>query len=264
MNLTQIRQQAGMTQAQLAERLDISQVAVSRYEAGCAVPRQLLPRIASALNCDPDDLVGDTRTPRRKRVRGGSEQIGARWVQTLGYFAVKAKLTAEELAQRSGVPRGRVSAMLRGELPVERDEAKALARVLNCEVADILSGDPGTAVSGRALFESHDMGGRPVAELNEEARDRSLYELGMRNTPAVAVSKVKQGCSPAGGAVAQYRRALGWSQKELADRAGISQPAISAIETGAAPLQRAIWDALASGFGVTPEGLGTGEWLEAV
>jgi transcriptional regulator with XRE-family HTH domain len=263
MNLTQIRQQAGMTQAELAERLNISQVAVSRYEAGRAVPEHLLPPIAAVLNCDPDDLEGDTRTPRRKRVRGGSEQGGARWVQTLGHFAAKAKLTGEELSQRSNVPRARVAAMLRGELPVEGDEARALARVLNCEVADIRSGDPGTAVSGRAVFETHDMGGRPVSELTEEARDRALYELGMRNTPTATVPTVKQGRFTAGASAAAYRRALGWSQKELADRAGISQPAVSAIETGVAPLQRAVWKALASGFGVVPEALGTGEWLEA-
>jgi transcriptional regulator with XRE-family HTH domain len=264
MSLKSLRKSLRMTQAEVADRLDVSQAAVSLYEAGRPIPESRLPLIAGVLNCNPEDLVTDPSARRRKRVRACADP-NDRWCQTIGYFAAQAKLTGEEIAQRSGVAKARVAAMLRGELPVLGDEAKALASVLNCRAADIVSGEPGTAVSGNALFEVHDMGGHPIPgeELTDEARERALYELGLRNTPAAVAPKLKHGRYPAGAAVATYRRALGWSQKQLADRADISQPAISAIETGSAPLQRAVWRALAAGFGVLPECLGSGEWHEA-
>ena len=56
--LKQARQAAGLTQAQLAERIGCLQKDISRWEAGIHEPGALtLKKMATALGCSMDDLV---------------------------------------------------------------------------------------------------------------------------------------------------------------------------------------------------------------
>ena len=84
------------------------------------------------------------------------------------------------------------------------------------------------------------------------------------NKPRPNVEEKKPVRFPEAAEVGRYRRVLGLTQAELATRAGISQPAVSAMEAGAAPLQRSVWGALATLAGVHPSKLGCGEWSAAV
>lgn len=53
----------GLTQAALAEKLSISQNAVSQYESGKRSPSvKKLADIASVLNCSVSDIVSDSDT----------------------------------------------------------------------------------------------------------------------------------------------------------------------------------------------------------
>ena len=53
------REQSGLTQEQLAEKLNISRTAIARYELGEIEPRlKNLVAIAKALNCSCDYLLG--------------------------------------------------------------------------------------------------------------------------------------------------------------------------------------------------------------
>lgn len=55
--LRQLREKAKMTQADLAEILGISQMAVSKWELGQSSPRlSLLPRLAKILRCNVNDF----------------------------------------------------------------------------------------------------------------------------------------------------------------------------------------------------------------
>lgn len=55
-----LRKKANLTQAQIAEALNIGQSTVSMWESGENLPRaDKLPQLARLLNCTVDDLLGD-------------------------------------------------------------------------------------------------------------------------------------------------------------------------------------------------------------
>ena len=55
--LTSCRERAGLTQTQLAMRLDLTRQAISRWEQGLAAPTAaMLPQIARELDCGIEDL----------------------------------------------------------------------------------------------------------------------------------------------------------------------------------------------------------------
>lgn len=59
--LLRYRIKNGMTQAELAEKLSISQNSVSQYESGVRTPTvKRLAKIAIALGCTVDELMADT------------------------------------------------------------------------------------------------------------------------------------------------------------------------------------------------------------
>ena len=55
-----LRERAGMTQEQLAERLEVTPSAVGNYERDVSFPREeILYRIFKALDCEPNELFTD-------------------------------------------------------------------------------------------------------------------------------------------------------------------------------------------------------------
>lgn len=61
--LRKYRLENGLTQAELAGKLSISQNAISQYEAGKRIPTvKRLTGIASLLNCSVSDIVPDLDT----------------------------------------------------------------------------------------------------------------------------------------------------------------------------------------------------------
>ena len=59
MKIKECRKRAGITQAQLAQKLGIAQNTVAMWETGRQCPRALdIPAIADALNCSVDALYG--------------------------------------------------------------------------------------------------------------------------------------------------------------------------------------------------------------
>lgn len=59
MRLKEIRKQSGITQAQLAELLEVSQSTVCSWETGAAqVPSGMLPVLADLFGCSIDALFG--------------------------------------------------------------------------------------------------------------------------------------------------------------------------------------------------------------
>ena len=55
-----LREKANLTQAQIAEALNIGQSTVSMWESGENLPRaDKLPQLARLLNCTVDELLGD-------------------------------------------------------------------------------------------------------------------------------------------------------------------------------------------------------------
>jgi transcriptional regulator with XRE-family HTH domain len=84
----------------------------------------------------------------------------ARYVQFLGYYLAQAKLNGDQLAERSGVPRYKISQFLNGVAPIDEETARDLAAVLKCPAEELVSGPAGVRVSGAAIFETHDLRGQ--------------------------------------------------------------------------------------------------------
>ena len=62
MNISELRQKASITQAQLAEKIGVRQSAVANWENGLANPStDKLPAIAATLGCTIDDLFKHER-----------------------------------------------------------------------------------------------------------------------------------------------------------------------------------------------------------
>ena len=58
MNIKALREQAGLTQTELAERANVDQSAVSRWESGDTHPRRRqIPILAQALGVSLEDLT---------------------------------------------------------------------------------------------------------------------------------------------------------------------------------------------------------------
>jgi transcriptional regulator with XRE-family HTH domain len=275
-SIKQLRKEAKVTQADLAKKVGVTQPAVSGWDRGVPVPDPLLVRVAEALGCDLSLLHSEAEQPdpqprRRRRQRTHRPQPGVCFVQVLTHYRSRAGLSVEDLARRSGVPETIIRHVEAGRVPLDADDAADLARVLACQATHLSTAEPGPVVSGGGLVEAYDLCGRPIAGqgVTEADRQEALWQLGLRDTPpAPATLKPKAKPDPVrypdSAEVGRYRRALGLSQAELADRAGISQPAISAIESGGAPVPRVVWTALAREFGVHPSKLGAGEWSAVV
>ncbi len=57
-----LRKKQGLSQVQLAEKLNITQGAVSQWEMGLSKPKsEILPELAKALNCTIDDLFEEVK-----------------------------------------------------------------------------------------------------------------------------------------------------------------------------------------------------------
>jgi transcriptional regulator with XRE-family HTH domain len=68
-NLKKLRQEKGTTQENLAEHLDISFQAISKWERGEAFPDiTLLPKIAAYYNVSVDDLLGVSKIRRKEKI----------------------------------------------------------------------------------------------------------------------------------------------------------------------------------------------------
>lgn len=58
MNISVAREKRGITQAELADRLCVTQGAISQWETGKSFPRaELLPKLADILGCTVDELL---------------------------------------------------------------------------------------------------------------------------------------------------------------------------------------------------------------
>jgi len=100
-----------------------------------------------------------------KRSKTAREAAPNNYIQNLGYFLAEAKLTGDELAERSHVPRYRISGMLNGTVFVTEDDALALAPVLRCDPEELVSLAPaGIRISGAAIFETHDLRGERLPD----------------------------------------------------------------------------------------------------
>lgn len=119
--------------------------------------------------------MSTTATPRRAPRKAAAVPQEDGYVQTLGYFAHKAGLTLETLADRSGISRENITGMIRGRLPISTEDALLLGRVLQVPAEELRSGPAGPIVSGSALLSG--------AVLTKADVAHAKYELGQEDKP---------------------------------------------------------------------------------
>jgi transcriptional regulator with XRE-family HTH domain len=69
-NVRRLREGAGLTQGQLAERAEMADATISRVERGRLEPSStLIAKLAGALRVRADDLLGTPKQPVKPRVR---------------------------------------------------------------------------------------------------------------------------------------------------------------------------------------------------
>jgi transcriptional regulator with XRE-family HTH domain len=76
LRIAEIRTERGLTQADLAERMEINLLQVQRYEAGPDLRVTTLARIALALECDITEFFALPVTKRRGRGRPPKQKSG--------------------------------------------------------------------------------------------------------------------------------------------------------------------------------------------
>ncbi|MBL1276425.1 MAG: helix-turn-helix transcriptional regulator [Ectothiorhodospiraceae bacterium] len=90
-----LRKELGITQAQLAETLEISQQLIAAYEAGSRkIPASMLPRLAKLFAITLEELVGLEKMP----VKRGPASILQRQIEQIGLMPrAKQKFITEML-----------------------------------------------------------------------------------------------------------------------------------------------------------------------
>lgn len=60
--IKEMREQRGITQVELAQKLSVQQSAIAAWETGKSMPRaERFVRLAEILNCSVDELLGKTK-----------------------------------------------------------------------------------------------------------------------------------------------------------------------------------------------------------
>lgn len=160
------RREASLTQAELAERLNVSAQSVSHWERGESLPDiATLPDLACILNCPVDALLGNPAGRYRRRITVGDMQQAIGCIRRL-----RELLGAEHFIYRTMVDAldGRMNSRIEAAFA---DERAMDAYVCEAMLACIAQGDWADTTDVR----------RHIA--SEKARDYTLQrmaELGMR------------------------------------------------------------------------------------
>lgn len=93
--MADLRKEMGLTQAQLAEQLEISQQMIAAYEAGTRkIPASMLPRLAKLFAVSLEELLGMEKLPAKR----GPASILQRQIEQIGTMPrAKQKFITEML-----------------------------------------------------------------------------------------------------------------------------------------------------------------------
>jgi transcriptional regulator with XRE-family HTH domain len=147
----QYREKANLKQRDLADKAGLSQSRLSRLEAGTTAPKPgEVERLAAVLGVPAVSFSAPlakqgSKAPSRPAPLRTPDPEDARFVQLLAYYMSQAteKMTLESLAQKTGIPRLRISAMAAGTQRIDGEDLVALANVLNVLPDELRSREPG-------------------------------------------------------------------------------------------------------------------------
>lgn len=98
--LKNMRRELNMTQQEVADKLNVSQVTYSRYESGSRVPdRDMTIVLAQFFGCTTDYLLGITNEPNLVHYKTGYMYEGSEVIINIVEDAVKNGLTEKDIKE---------------------------------------------------------------------------------------------------------------------------------------------------------------------
>ena len=148
MRIRELREQAGLTQDQVAEHMGVDQAAVHRWEIGKAMPRAAkLPELAALLHCSIDELYSRDSPPAAGcRANPCERRYPNMNPRPSSYEALPWVLTPEEVAPLLNVSMCTVYALLRSN-QLKHTRIGVQYRILKQDVLAFMDqGSPAEAV----------------------------------------------------------------------------------------------------------------------
>jgi transcriptional regulator with XRE-family HTH domain len=142
-NVKALRERAGLTQADLADRLDVKQPAVWKWEKESGLPSTpTLFRLANALGCSLEDLLQGVNEEYTQRARDREQE----WIRFMRRWS-KGETTSDEIEAHNETALRMFKSAKRAEIlsrvfePVDDSDAEALdevTRILDADEAELV------------------------------------------------------------------------------------------------------------------------------
>ena len=180
------RKKLGLSQEELAEKLNISQKSISKYELGDRKPQyKVLVRMAEYFGVTVDYLLRSTDTQDFGICDCGN---------TIKELLTEAGMTQEELGMLLNVQNAAVSKYESGKVPLTGETLLKLSKIFNVSTDYLLGAEEGNTMIGGKIAELRKEQGLNQKELAKKigvSRSAlSLYEIDRREPDLETVKKI--------------------------------------------------------------------------
>lgn len=180
------RKKLGLSQEELAEKLNISQKSISKYELGDRKPQyKVLVRMAEYFGVTVDYLLRSTDTQDFGICDCGN---------TIKELRTEAGMTQEELGMLLNVQNAAVSKYESGKVPLTGETLLKLSKIFNVSTDYLLGAEEGNTMIGGKIAELRKEQGLNQKELAKKigvSRSAlSLYEIDRREPDLETVKKI--------------------------------------------------------------------------
>lgn len=288
--LRRLRKQKGLTQKELAQKTGVAAGTICNWERGlCTCSERYIKALAQALDCTVDELSDGAESVTVSRRVSGIKPAPLPKANMINQYRKACGLTIKDLAHKVGTSANTVVLWENGKVIPPAPKALLLAKTLGCTVSDLKI--PGAfdfdfTNFGYNLQRLRRERGLPRAELSLELLgttrtcglghlERGQYypsfaqitramqvlsctldDLQRNPEPGLpAAQKWVRSRSIAHSKLRQKRRAVGLSQKKLAQALGMHTNYISMWETGTAYPNAASMQKLCDFFHCSPDDL---------
>lgn len=247
------RKKLGLSQEELAEKLNISQKSISKYELGDRKPQyKVLVRMAEYFGVTVDYLLRSTDTQDFGICDCGN---------TIKELRTEAGMTQEELGMLLNVQNAAVSKYESGKVPLTGETLLKLSKIFNVSTDYLLGAKGGNTMLGKRINELRKSSGMTQEEFGKKlgvikqtvsSWENDLSEPNHAATIAIAKlfgvttdyllgaegdamgteEKINEIAQRVGRNIRSIREQAGLSQKDFAEGFGVSAGAVGMWETG--------------------------------
>lgn len=247
------RKKLGLSQEELAEKLNISQKSISKYELGDRKPQyKVLVRMAEYFGVTVDYLLRSTDTQDFGICDCGN---------TIKELRTEAGMTQEELGMLLNVQNAAVSKYESGKVPLTGETLLKLSKIFNVSTDYLLGAKGGNTMLGKRINELRKSSGMTQEEFGKKlgvikqtvsSWENDLSEPNHAATIAIAKlfgvttdyllgaegdamgteEKINEIAQRVGRNIRSIREQAGLSQDEFAEGFSVKQPTVANWETG--------------------------------